>query len=534
VVQALVADAAPRDEQQTKERDALRAFYERRDAEPLWVGPTGFNDRARALVAEFGRADSFGLNPADFALPSLDAPNPSKQDLANAEIALDVAVLKYARQAKGGRVDPTTVNHQLYEHPAVPEPGAVLPDIATTSDPSAYLRSLHPTHPQFVALREKLNALQASKSERSANRMPDGPVLRKGDTNDQVPLLRKRLGVANASDKHFDEALDTAVRDFQRQNGLTVDGIVGQGTRDALNGENADAQIVKILVNMERWRWLPDDLGGDAGIYVWANIPEFRVRVIKGNETLFDERAIVGKVDKQTPVFSDKMEWVEIHPTWYVPNSIKVEDILPSIRRPTSTLMERYDLHMDCGRYGRDPTRIDWSVVDIRNCSITQPPGDKSVLGDFKFKFPNDHDVYMHDTPSVSLFNRGVRTFSHGCIRVRNPSKMAEVLLGNDHGMTAGQIEAILDGPRRLHKEEFQRPVPVHITYFTTVIDENGAFKSLPDYYGHDRRLAEALTGKGEPLSVPASARPAPRVSEREERPNPRDNWRRRVLMMQN
>jgi murein L,D-transpeptidase YcbB/YkuD len=257
---------------------------------------------------------------------------------------------------------------------------------------------------------------------------------------------------------------------------------------------------------MERWRWLPDNMGGEAGIYVWANIPEFRVRIVKGGKVAFSERVIVGKTSRQTPVFSDSMEWIEFHPTWYVPNSIKVDDIKPSLRRTTSRVMERYHLRLDCGKYGRDWKKIDWNKVDIRGCSVSQPPGARSVLGDFKFKFPNKHIVYMHDTPQKGLFNSATRTYSHGCVRIRNPRRMAEVLLEHDKGMTSSRIGEILKGPKRLHKEDLTRHVPVHMTYFTAHFDDEGVFQTRSDYYGHDRRLAQALTGKGHLLPAVAIA----------------------------
>lgn len=535
VLQAIEAGAGGAATAAEADREVLRAYYGQPDAKSIWVGEQGPNDLARAVAAELGRAGDFGLDAADYRLPALG--DREATDAAMIELAFGLAVLKYARHAKGGRVDPASVRHQL-NRPAVADPADVLAAARSSGDAALYLRSLHPQHPQFAALRDKLAALKAAKDQRSQTALPDGPVLRRAESHAQVALLRKRLAVAapaSAADAAmFDEDVETAVRAFQRQKGLSADGIVGPGTRSALNGETDQTLILKLLVNMERWRWLPDDIASGAGIYVWANIPEFRVRVVKAGKVVFDERAIMGKVDKQTPVFSDQMEWIEFHPTWFVPNSIKVEDILPSLRRPTSRIMERYHLSLDCGRHGRDPAAIDWNSVDIRTCSVTQPAGDKSVLGDFKFKFPNEHDVYMHDTQTVRLFNADTRTFSHGCIRVRNPRRLAEILLGNDKGMTPAQIGAILDGPRRVHQEDFVKPVPVHITYFTTFVDDDGALKTRPDYYGHDRRLAEALTGQGERLSVPYAAKE--RVSPRDATSAPREahDWRRRALMMQN
>lgn len=526
VLEDLGDDSTGRSERTQAELDALRSFYRRPGAKPLWVNEQGVTQAARAVAAEIARADDYGLSAADIELPPLYAGAPSPKDLGRAEVGLSRAVLTYARHAKGGRSKLGKLGAQLTEQPRLPEPGAVLEAVAASDDRAAYLRSLHPQHPQFQALREKLVTLRKDKARRAEAKLPDGPVLRRGSAHDHVVLLRKRLGAAaapaDAKAKRFDEGVETAVKRFQRENGLTVDGIVGPGTRRALNADSAEKQILRLLINMERWRWLPDDLDGEAGIHVWANIPEFRVRVVKRGKVAFDERAIVGKVDKQTPVFSDIMEWIEIHPTWYVPNSIKVADILPSLRR-SNRVMTRYHLRLDCGRHGRNPEKINWDEVNIRNCSVSQPPGEKSVLGDFKFKFPNKHAVYMHDTLTRRLFSAGIRTFSHGCIRIKNPRRMTEILLAHDKGITSERIGEILEGPRRLHKEEFERPVPVHITYFTALFDPDGNFVTRPDYYGHDSRLADALTGKGHLL--PIAQVPGRRKRVRKRRASREQQW---------
>ncbi len=528
-VQRLLADDAAQKGATEPELEALKTYYGLSDRSPLWIDGGAVSDQARALAAEIARAADYGLEADDFPLPDLDAGG-SVERLARIELALARAVLKYARFAHGGRVEGRKLGQQLTDPLPLPDPQTVLGAMATSADPAAYLRSLHPTHPQFEALRKRLAELRGGGDEREHKALPEGPVLRLGLAHAHVALLRKRLGVEGDAPERFDAGVDKAVRAFQKANGLTADGIVGPGTRRALNGgQGGEREILKLLVNLERWRWLPRDLDAEAGIHVWANIPEYRVRIVREGKVAFNERVIVGKIDKKTPVFSDKMEWIEFHPTWYIPNSIKVESILPSFRRQTSRVMERYHLRLDCGRHGRDHKAIDWTAVDIRSCSISQPPGERSVLGDFKFKFPNRHAVYMHDTPKTGLFKRTTRTFSHGCVRIDNPRRMAEVLLAHDKAMSSERVGEILAGPKRLHKEELNRAVPVHITYFTTLVDEDGAFKSLPDIYGHDRRLANVLMGKGHLLPVPAIAKRRPRVS----RPRASDDsndWRRAIL----
>lgn len=496
----------------SKETEALQSLYNQADRTAFWVKSDGFTDVASQTMTEIESADDWGLRASAFRLPSLSSETPDEAAQADAELTLMRAVLAYARHAKGGRVSARQLGSQLEKDPKLLDPKTVLANITSTADPAAYLRSLHPKHPQFVKLHEKLLELKYGKGGTVGPKIPAGPVLKLGVQHEQVALLRKRLGLESTGDgaDEFDETVDKAVKDFQSKKGIAVDGIVGSGTRKILNGgTGGSSQINKIVLNMERWRWLPDNLYGDAGIYVWSNIPEFWVRIMKkgDDKPAFSNRTIVGLTDHKTPIFSDEMEWIEIHPTWYVPNSIKVGDILPSLKRATSTVMQRYNLKLNCGSLGSNPKTINWEKVNITSCEITQPPGPKSVLGDFKFKFPNKHSVYMHDTHKPELFSAAQRTFSHGCMRIKDPRDMAKVLLEHQNIMTGERLDKILKGPTQLHRAKLPHHVPVHITYFTMVIDENGKLISRPDVYGHDARLA-AVLGSGSYVQ-PEAAKPA-------------------------
>ncbi len=481
------------------ERQALFAFYTNDAKTPIWISDGKPTPKAYSVVDELKQAGDYGFNSEELQIPDPTLVTTDITSQATFELNLIRSALTYARYSKGGRVKPGQLGSQLNHEPELLPPLKVMEALEDNEDAAAYLRALHPKNRQFEKLRTLLLKLRHDESVKEKTVVPQGPVLRRGMKHDQVVLLRHRLNpdsVSNGSrpeDKIFDESLEKSVKSFQRTNGLNPDGIVGSGTRRVLNGESRERLIRRILINMERWRWLPDNLERDVGIAVWANIPEFRVRVLKDQEVVFSEKAIVGQVSHKTPVFSDQMEWIEIHPVWFVPDSIKVGDILPSLKRKTSTVMQRYNLRVHCSGLGSNHKNIDWHSVDIRKCSFTQPPGRKSVLGDFKFKFPNKYLVYMHDTHKPGLFSATTRTYSHGCIRVRKPRVMAEILLNHDKGMTSDSLGKILSGPKNPHKEIFTRPVPVHITYFTALFDDEDNFLTTPDYYGHDRRLATAL-----------------------------------------
>ncbi len=237
---------------------------------------------------------------------------------------------------------------------------------------------------------------------------------------------------------------------------------------------------------------MPDDLGD---LYVWVNVPEFTLRILKGGAVIHTERVITGLTDKQTPVFSETMKMVVFRPRWNVPNSIKVKELYPSLARG-GAYFARANLRLTHNGRAVDPLSVDWTSADIRQFDIYQPPGEGNVLGDMKFAFPNKHDVYMHDTPTKGLFDEASRTFSHGCMRVRNPRRMAELLLAEDKGWDAAMIaDLIASGPEN-NEVLIDRKIGVHVTYFTAWVDEAGQLQTARDVYGHEQRIKLALAGK--------------------------------------
>jgi murein L,D-transpeptidase YcbB/YkuD len=250
---------------------------------------------------------------------------------------------------------------------------------------------------------------------------------------------------------------------------------------------------------MERWRWLPHDLGP---YYVTVNIPEFMLRVVADGKPVHTTRVVVGKPDKQTPIFSNEMQEIVFGPFWNVPTSIKVEEIRPYVREEASWLFggggfntsvfQRHNLRVKYLGREVDPAAVDWNRIDIRNTEIYQPPGPDNVLGKVKFVFPNKHDVYMHDTPQKFLFAQSVRAESHGCMRVQNPDQLAAVLLKHDQGWSQARTISAIDDGYDTHVALQQR-IPVYITYFTLRVNNDGSISTYGDIYGHDSRMAAAL-----------------------------------------
>jgi L,D-transpeptidase YcbB len=514
------------------ERVAVKAFYADR-ASPVWVTAEGFTERARHAMAEIAKADEWGLQASAFTLPTLPSAERSPAGLADAEIKLSLAVLEYARHARGGRLEPSQVSRNFDQKVALRDPKVVLETVAGLETPGSYLRALHPQHPQFELLRQALLKARAGGSRPETGTdvtvmIPDGPALKVGMEHADVSLVRERLKLSAApgAEDVYDEQVQAAVAEFQRKNGMRPDGVLGSRTRSALNGSEkapptfgSDEQ--RLIVNMERWRWMPEDMGE---FHVWDNIPEYTGRVVKSGQTIHQFRIIVGRVETQTTIFSANMRYVIFGPEWGVPDSIKVKELLPYLRPAVDTggggffgfsgggitdtrVLERHNLRVSLNGRPVDPSQIDWSTVDIRKYAFIQPTGGGNVLGAVKFRFPNKHDIYMHDTPQRELFDKTVRTFSHGCVRVQNPGRFAEVLLEEDKGWAASRVKEMMAKGGNV-EVTLTKQIPVHIAYFTTVASDDGQVRSLPDVYGHDRRVASALAGRPMPLEPAQSLDP--------------------------
>jgi L,D-transpeptidase YcbB len=516
------------------ERAALKTFYADRSS-LVWVTRDGFTARARHAMAEIAKADDWGLQASAYTLPTLRPGDRSQAALADAEIKVGAAVLEYARHARGGRLEPSQVSRNFDQKLSLREPKVVLETVAGLETPGSYLRALHPQHPQFELLRQALlksragaGQAEAKDKDDDAVQIPDGPLLKLGMEHPDVSLVRERLKLAAApgAEDLYDEQVQAAVAEFQRKSGARPDGVLGSRTRAALNGNERSAPAFgtdeqRLIVNMERWRWMPEDMGE---FHVWDNIPEYQGRVVRNGQIIHEFKIIVGKPETQTTIFSASMRYVIFGPEWGVPDSIKVKELLPYLRPAYETgggffgfgggaftdtrILEKHNLRVSFNGRPVDPSQIDWSMVDIRKYAFIQPSGGGNVLGAVKFRFPNKHDIYMHDTPQRELFDKTVRTFSHGCVRVQNPGRFAEVLLEEDKGWSAARVRDMMAKGGNV-EVTLAKQIPVHIGYFTMVASEDGQVRSFPDVYGHDRRVVAALGGRPLPLEPVQSLDPA-------------------------
>jgi murein L,D-transpeptidase YcbB/YkuD len=502
---------------------ALTSFYADRSA-PLWVNAEGLTPKAQLAIAEIAKADDWGLAAAAFELPRQGGDG-ALSTLADSEITMDLAVLAYARFARGGRIDLANFSRNVDQQLSLREPKAVLEAIAATDAPGEYLQGLHPKHPQFLLLRQALLRLRSGGDAKPPNdvpgealTLPDGPLLKPGMNHPHVALLRRRLRVAagSAPETHYDRPLVEAVMAFQREHKMTPDGMVGARARAAFNGGESTSPAQygtpeqRLVLNMERWRWMPENLGA---LHVWDNVPEFLSRVLKQQEVIHSAKIVAGKPDAQTVVFSANMRYIVFHPEWGVPDSIKIKEILPYLRPSgdffglfggaDTRVLLRHNLKVSYNGRPVDAAQVNWSAVDVRRYTFIQPAGVGNVLGVVKFRFPNRHDIYMHDTPQRELFDRPMRAFSHGCIRVQHPGRLAELLLAEDKGWQPEYVRGLLAEGYN-NEVALEHEIPVHVTYFTAVAGNDGSVAYFGDVYGLDKRLSAALQGR----PLPAEAAP--------------------------
>ena len=455
----------------------LRKFYAERTA-PLWIEHGQWKAAARAVQGKLEHAWEEGMEPADYPAADLPAVAATPDVLAAAEIRQSVNAVKYARDASGGRIDLPRLSRLITPKLDLPGAAAVLTRLAEASagngDVAALLGDYNPKHPGYLALRGKLIELRASRPpEPPMARVPEGPALRIGMSDPRVSLVRSRLGLTPSEDVLYDGALAAAVAEFQRQRGLKPTGVLTRQTVVAMAGDRVPAaqDETALVVNMERWRWLPRNLGPS---YIFVNIPEYRMRVVRDHRLSHEARVVVGKAETPTPVFSDTMQYAVVNPYWNVPPSILKKEFLPGLARDPNYAARR----------GYEVVRRGNSI------HVRQPPGERNALGHIKFMFPNDHAVYLHDTPSRALFGRDRRAFSHGCVRVDDPLRFAELVLGPQ--WSQARIRKLIGRGERTVR--LQEPLPIHLAYFTASVDEAGKLHAREDIYGLDRRMQAALS----------------------------------------
>ncbi len=364
------------------------------------------------------------------------------------------------------------------------------------------INALRPTHAGYIGLKKALSRFRQIKKHGGWPQMASGAILRPDAKDPRVAALRDRLRISrdlsgsqrDQESDRFDAKLVQAVVRFQKRHGLKPDGVVGPRTLEALNVP-VGQRIRQVEINLERWRRMPHDLGTR---YIVVNIADFNLRVVENHRTVLGMKVVVGRPARPTPVFSATMAYIVLNPYWTVPRTIALEDILPKLKNHGAGFLteENIQVFHGWGNHARpiDPGSIDWSAYsrDHFPFRLRQNPGPQNAMGQIKFLFPNKFDVYLHDTPDRSLFNREQRDFSSGCVRVEKPVALAAYLLKGDKAWPLQRLKSVLKAGRRqvIH---IPRPIPLHLLYLTAWVDEAGILQFRKDIYHRDTALEKTL-----------------------------------------
>jgi murein L,D-transpeptidase YcbB/YkuD len=496
-------------------------FYQIRKYEPAWTREGYPLPVAETLTHVIKTADAEGLQPGNYHLDRIETAlaeirqilirneRPDTASIINLEFLLSDAYLVYAAHLLNGRVNPETLHDDEWTiYPSRFNLARHLSKALEGDDIEGSLRRLLPAQQGYGRLKTALVVNRAIAEGGGWPAIPGDGRLEKGMKSDRVPALRSRLKVtgdmpatADSANDLFDEAVEEAVKRFQLRHGLYDDGIVGPRTLRALNVP-VEKRIRQIEINLERWRWLPQNLGNP---YIMVNIAGYGLEVIENESPALTMKIVVGTAYQKTPVFSGKMTYVEMNPYWNVPHSIATEETLEKIQKNPDFFAKENMKAFKAGQNGEEvnPDSIDWSALSKNNFPyrLRQEPGPRNPLGRIKFMFPNPHSVYLHDTSDPQLFRKERRGFSHGCIRIEKPMDMAEFVMRGSQEWSREKVAAVLK-TKETTVAYLPKPIPVHILYFTAWGNGDGTVHFLEDIYHRDERLEKALQQKIKPAKA--------------------------------
>ena len=489
------------------QHDEVAAFYRETGYTPIWTGQSEAEKaRLTALLKAILHADEHGLPKSAYDTTQLTRMMrniASPRDQGRVEVDLTNLFLTYAHQIQTGILEPRSIDKLMTRDPHRRDPVELLTGFLEAENPDAYMHSLIPPSDEYARLMHKKFELERLIVRGGWGPQVQAGALKPGEQGAGVVQLRNRLiamgYLGRSATMTYDGEIQRSVQLFQENMGLNADGVAGPATIEAINVP-ASERLRSIVVAMERERWLSIDRQGR---YVWVNLTDFTARIVDGGEIIFETRSVVGanSFDRRTPEFSDVMEHMVINPSWYVPKSITRNEYLPAMIESQGAAAGHLQIIDGAGRVVPRET-IDWEAVSTGYFpfDLKQPPSGGNALGRVKFMFPNQHNIYLHDTPSKSLFTREVRAFSHGCVRLQDPFDFAYALLAAQEEDPVGVFQSILRTGRET-TVKLETPLPVHLVYRTAFSDLRGHMGYRADIYGRDAKLWAALQEAG--VSLP-------------------------------
>jgi L,D-transpeptidase YcbB len=478
-------------------RPALIAHYVNNGGSIYWVG-TGRMDK---FIARLKNATYDGLNAADYPVDNLIALRDQLDEndpaaAAQVELYFSAFFVAYAADLKIGRVTPQKVDPNLFRNPKTIDVQRVLTDLKKQSDPNAFLNSFEPRNVHYQALKKMLKVYtQVLDEGLEWPSVAQGPVVKPGGSDGRVANVRHILAITgdyewtDNNSPVLDSKLVIALQRFQTRHGLEAKGLLGKQTIVALNVSPQERQR-QIVLNMERWRWMPDNLGEE---HFLVNIAGFELQHWQSGIIVDRMNVVVGAVATQTPEFSGAMQYIELNPYWTVPYTIATKEMLPKLKADPYHYAEDFEIF--AGGKLADWGSINWASYGGGSFPFTfrQKPGPKNALGKVKFMLPNKFNIYLHDTPAKDKFANTTRAFSHGCIRLSRPGDLAYSLLERT-GMDQDAVDAVWASGENT-RVDLPKAIPVHLIYATAFSSENG-IEFRTDVYGRDAKLYAALFGR--------------------------------------
>ena len=489
-------------------------FYVHREFKPVWVTKEGLNTNATVFINIINEADHEGLNSEAYHREdimillthiklSIANDTHEAEKLSELDLLLTDAFFSFGFHLSEGIVDPYSNNFNWYIKKSKKNLTKIFQNILSKDSLKGFVDALQPHHPGYQRLKMALLTYLNIEKFGCWPEVPAGRKMRKGDHGTWISVLRTRLIISgdvpestHSNPNYFDDVLEDGVKRFQARHGLEVDGVVGLKTLAALNVPVED-RIAQIRLNMERWRWLPQDLGEP---HLMVNTADFKLNVIENGKTIESIRAIVGKRKRPTPVLSQKIRHLELNPYWNIPHNIALKDIIPSIKKDPKYLADnniRIFENWEENARELSPKSIEWNKITRKNFvyRFRQDPANSNALGRVKFIFPNKFSIYLHDTPARNLFNMTKRTLSSGCIRIEKPIKFAAYLLQDNPKWNFEKLIAAVNSKKN-KTILLSHPINIHILYWTAWVDNDGIINFREDIYGRDSRLNIALNEK--------------------------------------
>jgi len=480
----------------SRDSDVINQIYQNSHFQPIWFSGNRSEKNLQDLLSLLKNAPSDALNPANYDVDRLRDMISSQSADSNAtagyEVALTTSLVRYLHDLRHGQVDPRDIQYPLHSAPKPPlDVAGLLKQHLEAQNLSEIVAQFEPKSQQYQRLKQILNHSQTDLTQATPETFKFSKELRPGEKNPQILQLRQRLQAMGALDSKttadstlYDGDLVAAVKKIQQQQGVKANGVIGPATA-ALLKPSSHEKIAQIELAMERARWIPD---ASEGPMIIVNIPAFELWAFNSADDTkpLNMKVVVGKYpDNQTPLLWEDMKYLEFMPYWNIPKSIFEKEIRPKAANNAGYLASK-DIeliqHQNSDEHGGG------SYIRAR-----QRPGKQNPLGRVKFVFPNTADVYLHDTPGRSAFNRPRRDLSHGCVRVADPEQLAAFVLGDQEGWDKESIKQAMSAPKTRHVT-LKRSVPVLFYYATTFVDHENRLRFYPDVYGQDEQLKKALS----------------------------------------